>query len=76
MRFIPGGTFQRDIGDGRTSVFAKVKAGLLPPAVRINGRRHWLESERDAIVAARARGASDDEMRALTKQLIVVRASL
>ena len=51
--------------------------GLMPKPIRIGERAvAWIESEVDAIVAARIAGKSDDEIRKLVKALTVNRQQL
>lgn len=53
----------------------KVRDGLLPPPVLLGGRASaFIAAEIDAVIAARANGASDDEVRALVRRLVAERA--
>lgn len=57
-------------GDRRATFYAKQKAGLLPMPVSIGGRSvAWPEQELQAVNRARVAGKSDDEIRALVRQL-------
>ena len=61
-------------GEKRSSFYAKVKAGLMPPAVRLGVRSvGWVEREVDAVIAARIAGKGDDEVRELVRELVASR---
>ena len=61
-------------GSSHTRHYHDVRAGLFPPPVK-TGRRSvaWPSDEIDALNAARTAGASDDEIRALVRQLVEAR---
>ena len=53
----------------------KISEGLLPPPVSLGGRASaFLAHELDAVAIARARCATDDEVRALVTRLVEERA--
>jgi prophage regulatory protein len=59
---------------GNTSIYVDVAAGLLPPPVRLGARCvAWPAHELDEIVAARAGGANDEQVRALVRRQIEAR---
>lgn len=60
----------------RSTVFLRVKQGLLTPSLR-NGERVavWPETEIETINKARIAGKSDDEIRVLVASLKHLRAS-
>ncbi len=61
----------------RSGIYAKIKAGLLPPPIKMGSRiSAWIESEVDAVVAARIAGKSDDEIRQLVKDLVAARKNI
>ncbi len=61
-------------GLGNTQTYVHIKEGLWTPPVRLGKRASgWPEHEAHALNAARLAGASDDEIRALVKQLIAKR---
>lgn len=64
-------------GDARSTFYAKVKDGLMPPPIRLGGERSrsvaWVEREIDAVIAARVAGKSDDEVRDLIRDLVAAR---
>jgi prophage regulatory protein len=63
-------------GVGRTKHYDDIVKGIMTPPVCAGGRaRAWPEDEIDAITAARIAGKSEDEIRALVKQLVAKRAS-
>lgn len=50
--------------------------GLCPPGIPLGVRSvGWPQHELDALVAARIRGASEDEIRALVRDLMAARAN-
>ena len=58
----------------KTGWFAGVKAGLLPPPFRLSERCCVVyDDEIAAVVAARAAGRSDEQVRALVAQLVAAR---
>ncbi|MEW8288789.1 MAG: hypothetical protein AB2697_22645 [Candidatus Thiodiazotropha endolucinida] len=51
--------------------------GLMPPPIRVTQNRSAIiQYELDAVIAARANGATDDEIRTLIKQLVSNRKQL
>jgi len=61
-------------GCKKSMVYDLVGKGLFPEPVKIGERAvAWVESEIDAIVAARITGKSDDEIRELVKALMAKR---
>lgn len=66
---------QQMLGRSRSSRERDTRAGLLPPPIRISYRRTgYLRREIAAIVAARAGGATDDEIREIVRRLMSERA--
>ena len=61
-------------GLSRSSIYAHVRHGLFPRPILL-GRRMvgWRESEVAAVIAARIRGAEDDELRSLVTKLEAAR---
>lgn len=63
----------------RPSLYRDIQGGLFPPAIHIGkggkGAR-WLARERQAIIAARISGKTDNEIRELVKKLIAARAEI
>lgn len=63
---------------GKSSIFnrSKPEKALLPPPIK-NGRRvHWLKPEVEAAMAAIAAGQTDDEIRALVRNLVQGRKAI
>lgn len=59
---------------GRSSLYRGVQLGLLPAPIKISDRcSAWPEEEFDAIIDARASGASDAEIKLLVKRLAQAR---
>lgn len=61
-------------GLGRSTIYAQVGAGVFPPNIPLGARAvGWLESEVDAVIAARAAGAAEHEVRELVTSLVTAR---
>ncbi len=76
MRLIPSRvTRERFGGISTMSEWRRRRAGLLPPVVTINGRNFDPEHEVDAILAAYAAGATDDDIKAMVSRQIEERAA-
>ena len=68
----------RDVTDAldasKSTVYGLIRRGLFPPPVALGPRmRGWPVSEVDALIAARTRGADDDELRRIVEQLLLQR---
>jgi prophage regulatory protein len=63
-------------GVGRTLHWHDVKRGRFTPPVKIGRCTAWPSTEVDALLAAQVAGASPDELRALSAELVAKRASL
>lgn len=64
-------------GRSRSQTYVEINEGLMPPPVRIRGRATaWPAYELDALNRAEIAGASDDEIRALVRQLLQQRKSM
>jgi prophage regulatory protein len=62
-------------GIGNATFYEWISKGLMTPGVALGARTvGWPEHELLAIAAARIAGKSDDEIRALTRQLVADRA--
>lgn len=62
---------------GRTRVTELEHGGLYPPRVTIGARKKgWVVAELQAWAAARAAGATDDELRALVARMVAARPSV
>jgi prophage regulatory protein len=60
-----------------TAVYAAVKKKLLTPPIKLTERSSaWVEHEVDAVTSALIAGASNDEIRALVRQLVAARTTL
>ena len=63
------------IGLGLTQIDDQEAAGLLPRRFTLGKRAvGWAEHEVDAVIAARADGRSEDDIRRLVERLIAARA--
>ena len=63
-------------GYPRSTLYARVKAGLFPPPVRTTARATgWPADEVDAVIRAVISGASESDLRALVSFLVAVRKS-
>jgi predicted DNA-binding transcriptional regulator AlpA len=64
-------------GFSRTTQYHREKDGTFPPGFQLGAyQRGWFVFELDAWNAAKARGASDDEMRALVKRIVARRKTI
>jgi prophage regulatory protein len=60
----------------KPQLYAWIAAGLFPPPVKLGAKTSaWPCSEVNAVLAARIRGATEDELRALVVQLTEARKS-
>jgi prophage regulatory protein len=59
-----------ECGLARSTIYLRVKQGLLPPPVSLGLRSvGWPQTEIEAINAARIAGQTDDQIRALVAEL-------
>lgn len=59
------------LGNSRSLIYKLITNGLFPPPIKYGSRMSvWPETEVDAIICARIRGESDDELKALVNNLI------
>jgi prophage regulatory protein len=59
---------------GKSTIYADVAAGLLPPPISLGPRCSvWIKDEITAVVAARIAGASDPGIKQLVGQLVGAR---
>lgn len=58
---------------GTTSVYEGVKKKTFPPPIKLARSSAWVESEIEAVIAARIAGKSDAEVRALVAALVALR---
>ena len=64
-------------GYKKSMVYDLADKGLFPEPIKIGERAvAWIESEIDAIVAARIAGKSDDEIREIVKTLLAKRQQI
>lgn len=64
-------------GRSRSQTYVEINEGLMPPPVRIRGRATaWPAYELDALNRAEIAGATDDEIRALVRELLARRKSM
>ena len=61
--------------EARATTYLRIQQGLLTKPVKLGRSSAWPEYEIEAINAAIIKGASDDEIRALVKELHAARAS-
>ncbi|MFT4047967.1 MAG: AlpA family phage regulatory protein [Solimonas sp.] len=63
------------LGFGRAHIYALIRDGLLMPPIRLGARSvAWPSNEADDYIAAKIRGAGNDELRALVSRLTKARA--
>lgn len=71
QKFIRASTAQSALALPKSSFYAHIEEGLLPPPIRLGKRSvGWLESEINAVIRARIQNQSDDEIKALVQQQI------
>ena len=62
-------------GIAQSTFYAWIESGLMPPGIALGIRSvGWPAHELDAIAAARIAGKTEDEIRALVRDLIAARA--
>jgi prophage regulatory protein len=73
--FIRPNEMSKHTGCAHSTTYADVKAGLLPPPIKL-GRRSsgWIAREVAAVQRARIAGVSEDEIRRLVAQLVEERS--
>ena len=65
---------EQAMGESRSTIYRKIKAGLLTKPVQIGGDRvAWPANEVKAIINARIAGKSDEEIKNLVNQLHAAR---
>ncbi|MFZ3321356.1 MAG: hypothetical protein WA190_03225 [Usitatibacter sp.] len=71
---IRGPELDRVRAHGPTKRYEDIKAGLLPPPIK-RGRRYsrFILDEIEAVVAAEIRGDSEEQRKALVRQLVAAR---
>lgn len=58
-----------------TAIYARAKAGLFPPPIKLTQRSSaWPESEVTSVISALVAGKTEDEIRQLVAQLVAERA--
>jgi prophage regulatory protein len=62
------------LGLPRSTLYRDVSRGMLTPPVKLGKSSRWPSNEIEAVVAARIAEASDDEVKALVRQLVEARA--
>ncbi|MGZ5050461.1 MAG: helix-turn-helix transcriptional regulator [Methylobacter sp.] len=63
-------------GDGRSTLYRKIKSGLFTKPVPIGGARvAWPQNEVQAIIDARIAGKTEDEIKALVIELEAARVA-
>lgn len=77
QKFIRASAAQSALALPKSSFYAHIEEGLLPPPIRLGKRSvGWLESEINAVIRARIQNRSDDEIKALVQQQIQKRREL
>ena len=60
---------------GRATHYARERDGLGPPAIKVGRMSAWVAGELDAVNTAIIAGRSDDEIRALVRDLVAQRTA-
>jgi len=64
-------------GVGKTTLYNRIKDGLFPTSIPLNGRIvGWPSYEVDALLSATIAGKSNDEIKSLVSELIAQRGNL
>ena len=64
-------------GMAQSTVYAAAKNGEFPPPIKLGERiSGWLESEVDAVINARIRGESTEQIKELVKSLVAARQTV
>lgn len=67
---------EKRTGLSRSTLYRRMQLGTFPKPVNIGGERvAWLESEIEAINKARIAGKTDEEIKALVKELEAARGA-
>ena len=61
--------------EAKSTTYLRIKQGLLTPPVKLGRSSAWPEAEIEAINAAIIKGACDEEIRALVKELLAARTA-
>lgn len=72
-RLLPLPQVQSRTSDCKAKIYVLIGEGRFPPPVKIDRKSVWPEHEVEAVQVARVGGASDDELRALVKNLVAQR---
>lgn len=76
-KMLRGPAVDRETGTSRSTRYLRIQQGLFIKPVKLGPRSvGWLESEVEAINAARAAGKTDEEIRALVLKLEAARKTL
>lgn len=68
---------ESDTGMRRSTLYDHIRRGIFVPPIRLGANSvAWLEHETQAILAARVAGKSDDDIRALVKELVATRTEV
>lgn len=65
------------IGRSRSAVYSDIERGVMPPPIKIAGRRAaaWPLAEIDAVIRARIAGRPDAAVKDLVRSLVTARAT-
>jgi prophage regulatory protein len=75
-QFIRPNDMPKHTGGAHSTTYADVKAGLLPPPVKLGRRASgWIAREVAAVQQARIAGMTEDEIRKLVTRLVKQRAA-
>lgn len=75
LRFRRRKQIEADTGMPRSTLYDAIRRGVWPPPIRLGANSvAWLDHESQAVIAARAAGKSDDQIRGLVKELVAARS--
>lgn len=69
MKLLRNQDAMTQLGIGRTKLFLLEREGTIPRSIKRGRSKFWLASEMDTIVAAIARGATDEQLHQISRDL-------
>ncbi len=75
-RFLRGPQVDEVFGCKKSKRYEREANGLIPPRLKQGRSSAWLEHEVNAVAAAIAAGATEDEIRVLVRELVAARPAL
>lgn len=77
LKILRANQAQQVTGLPRSSFYSQISKGLLPPSIQLGPRSvGWVETEINAVNAARILGKTDEEIKSLVMRLVKDRVHL